>query len=49
MDARGGSRILGKGGSDKYIHKWGEGTGGGVPLPDSKGVWESTDSSPSGV
>ena len=46
---RGGSRTLGKGGSDKYIHKWGEGTGGGVPLPDSKGVWGSTDSSPSGV
>ena len=47
---RSGSRILGKGGgSDKYIHNWGEGTGGDVPLPDSKGVWGSTDSSPSGV
>ena len=23
----------GGGGSDKYINNWGEGTGGGVPLP----------------
>ena len=29
---KGGSRVLGKGGSDKYIHNW-EGTGGGVPPP----------------
>ena len=44
---RGGSRILGKGGSDKYIHNWGEGGGGGAcPLRDSKGVWGSADSSP---
>ena len=28
---RGGSRILGKGGSDKYIYNWGEGKGVGVP------------------
>ena len=28
---RGGSRILGKGGSDKYIHNWGRSR-------DSKGV-----------
>ena len=38
---RGGSRILGKGGS-KYIHNWGR-------VRDSKGVWGSADSSPSGV
>ena len=31
------------------IFTLGEGTGGGVPLPNSKGVWESTDSSRSGV
>ena len=47
---RGGSRILGKGGSDKYIHNWGEGTGGGVPPPvTARGFWGSVDSSPSGV
>ena len=33
---RGGSRILGKGGSGKYIHYWGEGA---CPSRDSKGVW----------
>ena len=30
---RGGSRVLGQGRSDKYIHKLGEGTGGGMPPP----------------
>ena len=28
---------FGKGGSDKYIHNWGEGTGGGVPPPVTAG------------
>ena len=47
---RGGSRILGKGGSAKYIHNLGEGTGGGVPPPvTARGFWGSADSSPSGV
>ena len=46
---RGGSRILGKEGSDKYIHNWGRVRGGRAPSRDSKGVWGSADSSPSGV
>ena len=46
---RGGSRILGKGGSDKYIHNWGRVREGACPSRDSKGVWGSADSSPSGV
>ena len=36
---RGGSRILGKGGSDKYIHNWGRVREGACPSRDSKGVW----------
>ena len=36
-----------RGGSDKYIHNWGEGTGGGVPPPvTARGFWGSADSSP---
>ena len=31
--SRGGSRILGKGGSDKYIHNWGRVLEGACPLP----------------
>ena len=31
--SRGGSRILGKGGSDKYIHNWGRVREGARPLP----------------
>ena len=50
MVGRGGYRIWGKGGSDKYIHNWGEGTGGGVPPPvTARGFGGSADSSPSGV
>ena len=37
---------LGKRGSDKYIHNWGRGR---APSRDSKRVWGSADSSPSGV
>ena len=35
---RGGSRILGKGGSDKYIQNWGRVREGARPSRDSKGV-----------
>ena len=47
--SRGGSRILGKGGSDKYIHNWGRVREGACPCRNSKWVWGSADSSPSGV
>ena len=30
---RGGSRVVGKGGSDKYIHNWGRVREGACPLP----------------
>ena len=30
---RGGSRIMGKGGSDKHIHNWGRVREGACPLP----------------
>ena len=46
---RGGSRIMEKGGSDKYIHNWGGYGRGRAPSRDSKRVWGSADSSPSGV
>ena len=45
---RGGSRVLGKGGSGKYIHNWGRVREGACPSRDSKGVWGSADSSPVG-
>ena len=45
VEIRGGSRILGKGGSDKYIYNWGRVREGAC----SKRVWGSADSSPSGV
>ena len=38
IDIRGGSRILGKGGSDKYIQNWGRVREGRAPSRDSKGV-----------
>ena len=40
---------FGKGGCDKYIHKWGRVQEGACPSRDSKGVWGSADSSSSGV
>ena len=40
---------MGKGGSDKYIHNWGEEREGACLSCDSKGVWGSADSSSSGV
>ena len=33
INIRGGSRILEKGGSDKYIHNWGRVREGDFPLP----------------
>ena len=38
-----------RGGSDKYIHNWGRVREGAYPSRDSKRVWGSADSSPSGV
>ena len=49
LGPRGGSRIWGKGGSDKYIHNWGKVREGACPSRDGKRVWGSADSSPNGV
>ena len=49
INNRGGSRIWGKGGSDKYIHNWGKVREGACPSRDGKRVWGSADSSPNGV
>ena len=49
MWCRGGSRIFGKKGGPINTFTTGGVYVGGVPLPYSKGVWGSADSSPSGV
>ena len=38
VQAMGGSRILGKGGSDKYIHNWGTGVSPPVTARESGGA-----------